>query len=72
MATPFLQKTQAEKQADFEKWQEKRMKRAVEAPAKRIAIKRLREAHKEEYQGFYDEELAKIRGGSTGGSKKSR
>lgn len=72
MATPFLQKTQAEKQADFEKWQEKRMKRAVEAPAKRIAIKRLREAHKDEYDGYYAEELAKIRGGASGGkSKKS-
>jgi hypothetical protein len=72
MATPFLQKTQAEKQADFEKWQEKRMKRAVEAPAKRIAIKRLREKYPDEYKAFYDEELAKIRGGaSTGKSKRS-
>ena len=51
----FKDKTQAERDEEFQKWQEKRMKKSIESPAKRTAQKVIINANKAEFEDYRKE-----------------
>ena len=51
----FKDKTQAELDEEFQKWQEKRMKKSIESPAKRTAQKNIINANKDEFEEYRKE-----------------
>lgn len=49
MGTPFKDMTDAQKAAEFEKFQEKRLKKSIESPAKRGTVKDLVTKYQDEF-----------------------
>ena len=57
----FFEMTEEQRKEAFEKWNVKRMQKAVDSPAKRGALKTLQTEHKEEWDTLLKNETAKAK-----------